>query len=198
MTELMPELELLPEQVRAVEYLRRKGSEAPMDSLRTQWHEAGERFEALLATVAVDERGARPAVGKWSPWEILDHLVLSHAPAVEQLASLLAGVSPPGVAIPAGLHSPDNERRSWEELYAELGAVHRAVERLAAETPEPSATSARAVVEMVVKAAAPAEEGRRLHWFEELDAKAYLQALRVHTLEHHQQLERTLAALRAG
>jgi hypothetical protein len=45
-------------------------------------------------------------------------------------------------------------------------------------------------VEIVVKVAS-----QPMHWVEHLDWKAFVQAIRVHTLEHHHQLQRTLATL---
>lgn len=187
---------LLPEQARAMAYLRRKGTEAPAAALHAMLERTCRDLEALFAEVRDDERDRSPAAGKWSPHAILDHLVLSHRPAADQLRSLLAGETPGGVAIPAGLISRAEERRGWSELLAELAEVHRNLEGLAAEATDELSLLPRAVVEMVVKV--PAEDGtsQPVHWFEELDWKAFLLAIRVHTLEHHRQLERTLGSLR--
>lgn len=189
--------DLLPEQLRAVDYLRRKGSAAPVDELRPRLSQAFRDFEALLATVEPAERLASPAPGRWSPQEILDHLVESHAPAVEPLRQLLAGQSSAAVAIPAGLQSPDPHGLSWDGLVADLTDVHAALEAAVAEASDAIPLEAKSVVEMVVKAAtAESGEPRPFHWFEKVDWKQYVLALRVHTLEHRSQLERTLAALR--
>ena len=94
---------LLPEQVRAVEYLNRKGTQAPADLLREQVRDAFVAVERAFDEIVPHERDARPAAGKWSSHDILDHLVLSHGPAVSQLECLLAGTAQEG-SIPAGLH----------------------------------------------------------------------------------------------
>lgn len=187
-----------PEQARALTYLRRKGTEATAESLRGRLRPTCLGIETLFAAVAASERDRSPAAGQWSPHEILDHLVLSHRPAADQLRSLLAGETPGGVAIPAGLISRAEERRGWSELLAELADVHRNLEGLAAEATDELSLLPRAVVEMVVKV--PAEDGtsQPVHWFEELDWKAFLLAIRVHILEHHRQLARTLEILRSS
>lgn len=189
---------LLPEQDRAMAYLRRKGSEAPAAVLLSMLERTCRDFETQLAAVSEDERDRSPAAGKWSPHEILDHLVLSHRPAVDQLRSLLAGETPGGVAIPAGLTSPAGQLASWEFLLRELETVHRELIALAAGATDELSLSPRAVVEMVVKVAAEDGTLRPVHWFEKLDWKAFLLAIRVHTLEHHGQLERALEALRSA
>lgn len=188
---------LLPEQIRALDYLRRKGSQAPANELRGKLSQAFRDFEALLLSVAPAERLVSPAPGKWSPQEILDHLVESHRPAVEPLRQLLQGESTEAVAIPAGLQSPDPHGRSWDALAAELAAIHAGVEALVAEASDTIPLEAKAVVEMVVKVSAEeSQEPRPVHWLAPVDWKQYVQALRVHTLEHRTQMERALAAVR--
>jgi hypothetical protein len=187
-----PPAELFPEQLRARSYLERKGTLATTEALRGQVAEAFRLIEDLFASVVPADRSKSPAPGKWSPHEILDHLVISHRPAIPQLASLLNGTSPGGVAIPAGLSTPVEQRRSWDELLAELRAVHREIEALLADASDALSLEPKAVVEMVVKVAADEQEPRPVHWFEKLDWKAFVQAVRAHTLEHRSQLERTL------
>ena len=184
--------ELHPEQLRAMEYLARKGTQAPAETLRSQLQKAFSGIEELFDSVAVDERAMPPAPGRWSPHEILDHLVLSHGPAVPQFSSLLSGVTPEGVAIPADLHRSDDERGSWEDLRAQLGSIHKEFRELMALAADDVSLEPTAAVEIVVKI-----DGKPLHWLEQLDWKAFIQAIRVHTLEHHDQLKRTLDAIRA-
>lgn len=179
------------EQQRAIDYLTRKGSHAPIERLREQWHEATHAVEALFDSVAASERDTAPAPGKWSAHQILDHLVLSHGPAIAQFASLLEGVRPDGEAIPAGLHSEPDALRPWDELRRELERIHREFERLAGGATDELPLDAKAPLEMVVKI-----DGQPVHWYEDLDWKAFLQAFRVHTKEHEQQLRRTLEAIR--
>jgi hypothetical protein len=187
---------LLPEQLRASAYLQRKGTLAPVADLRTQLAAAFRGIEEGFAQVAPDESALAPAPGAWSPHQILDHLVISHGPALLQLAALLAGKTPGGVAIPAGLSTPEAELRPWDELAAELAALHGRCEALLADVADDRSLAPKAVVEMVVKAETGGPAPTPVPWFEELDWKAFVQALRVHTREHQIQLERTLAALR--
>jgi hypothetical protein len=78
---------MIPEQSRALAYLQKKGTLAPAIRLREQWREAAAAIESALDDVASEQRDLRPAAGKWSAHDILDHLVVSHEPAVTQLAS---------------------------------------------------------------------------------------------------------------
>jgi len=178
-----------PEQQRAMEFLAKKGTLAPVDQLREQLRDACASIEQSFDDVPAHLRGVAPAAGKWSPAAILDHLVLSHEPAIAQFASLLSGVSPPAVAIPAGLQSA--ERPPWDELRTRLAGVHRELQRLLDGAPDDASLEPKAIVEMVVKAG-----GAPLHWHEPLDWKAFIQAIRMHTLGHREQLLRTIDTVR--
>ncbi len=178
---------MLPEQQRALEYLSRKGTLATVEKLREQLRDAFATIESGFDDVATQQRESAPAPGKWSPHEILDHLVLSHGPAVPQFASLLAGASPSDVAIPADLHRDESERPSWDHLRGELGNIHRELLRLIESASDDLSLEPKAAVEMVVKV-----EGKPLHWYERFDWKAFIQAIRVHTVEHRNQLQRTV------
>lgn len=175
------------EQQRALDYLEKKGTLAPAEVLRAQLQKAFAEVEQLFDGVSAERRFIAPAPGKWSPHEILDHLVLSHGPALPQFASLLAGESPEGVAIPADLHR--EERPPWDELRTELASVHRNFMELIATATDDHSLEPKAAVAMVVKVG-----GQPRQWDEHLDWKAFIQAIRVHTIEHHKQLERALAA----
>lgn len=181
---------LSPEQQRALDYLAKKGTAMPALTLRQQLADAFAAAERAFDGVPVALRESAPAAGKWSAHEILDHLVLSHEPAIEQFASLLRGVSPDGVAIPADLHR--DERPEWSDLRAQLGEVHRAFLHLMESASDDVSLDAKATVEMVVKV-----DSQPRHWLERVDWKAFVQAVRVHTLEHQRQLGRTIDALQA-
>ena len=176
------------EQLRALDYLARKGTNASVDVLRAQLRKAFAEIEARFDGVSGDARGVQPAPGKWSAHQILDHLVLSHGPAVPQFASLLEGITPGGVAIPANLQSADDERGSWDDLRARLGAIHAEFVRLLDGAPNDLSLEPKAIVAIVVKAG-----GEPIEWLEPLDWKAFIQGVRVHTLEHQAQLERLTA-----
>lgn len=181
--------DLHPEQQRAVEYLARKGTAAPVETLRSQARAAFESIERMFDEVAIDQRDRAPAEGKWSRRQILDHLVLSHAPAIAQLGSLLGGATPDGVAIPAGLHSAPNELAPWSDLRNRLAETHREILALIDGASNEISLEPKAVVEIVVKV-----DSKPLHWHVRIDWKAFVQAIRVHTLEHRDQLQRTLHA----
>lgn len=179
---------LLPEQQRAVDYLAKKGSAAPADKLRQQLRESFAATERAFDDVPAELRETPLAAGKWCAHEILDHLVLSHGPAIEQFASLLKGISPDGVAIPADLHRDD--RPEWNESRKQLGEIHREFERLMDTASDETSLDPKAMIEIVVKV-----DEKPLHWFERIDWKAFVQGVRVHTIEHQNQLARTVAAL---
>ncbi len=181
---------LAPEQQRALDYLARKGTAASAETLRQQLSDAFAAAERAFDDVPDALRETSPAAGKWSAHEILDHLVLSHGPAIEQFASLLRGVSPGGVAIPADLHR--DERPAWEDSRAQLGEIHREFLRLMEGASDDLSLDAKAMIEMVIKV-----DSQPLHWLEKVDWKAFIQGIRVHTIEHQQQLGRTMEMLKA-
>jgi DinB superfamily len=213
------EVTLLPEQTRALDYLARKGTNAPIATLRSQLREAFAAIETAFDAVPSENRDRAPQPGKWSPREILDHLVLSHGPAIPQLESLLAGAGVPRGSsevprssseflgktrepeeprgtprnpeepmspIPAGLHRPDDERPPWDALRVELGDIHRRFVALVDGATDAHSLDVKAPIVMVVKAG-----GKPLEWVDHFDWKAVVQAIRMHTLEHHEQLKRT-------
>ena len=179
-------MEMLPEQQRALDYLARKGTRAPLADLRAQLRDAFDAAERAFDEVAADLRERAPAAGKWSPHEILDHLVLSHEPPIAQLASLLDGVDAAGGAIPADLHRV--ERPPWDAVRAQLGEVHAELRRLA-DRGSDDTLHTRVPVVMVIKI-----DSKPTQWIEMLDWKAFVQGIRVHTLEHVSQLKRTITA----
>ena len=185
---------LHPEQQRAMAYLARKGSAATAETLRSEMRHAFASTEDLFARVLPEARDWAPAPGKWSAVEILDHLVLSHDPAIDQLSRLLRGETPGGVAIPAGLSSPAAERPEWSDLSERLRSVHSWLLAAVELAHDGLSLEPKAVVEMVVKV--PDESGALAptHWYEKLDWKAFVQSIRVHTLEHRAQLERVMGA----
>lgn len=172
------------EQIQALDYLARKGTRAPVESLRRQTRETFGAVESAFDAVSAADRSRGPD-GKWSAHEILDHLVLSHGPAIPHIESLLSGVSLPDGAIPAGLHR--DPRPSWDELRLELGSIHARLLSLLDSASDDHSLGPKAPLVMVVKVGGAPKE-----WIEYFDWKAYTQAIRMHTMEHHEQLRRTL------
>jgi DinB family protein len=187
---------LAPEQLRALDYLRRKGTEAPAAELRQSLGAAFRKAEALFDAVPPAARAVRPARDVWSVQEVVDHLIESHRPAVAQLAELLAGrsVTEP---IPASLQSSDPLAVPWDDLVRGLKSVHAGFERLLDEAGE-APLSARARVAMVAQVAQPDGSTRPVTWHEDLDWKAFVQGVRGHTLQHVAQAQRILDGLRSS
>jgi DinB family protein len=184
-----------PERAAAVDYLRRKGTDAPTLRLLAGLRSTFQRFEQAIDAVPDAIRAKKPQPDAWSVHEIVDHLVETHRRAVGELQDLCAGISPAGGPIPARLTSSDPFARSWPALVTELKGIHSSVLTLANTAGDAAPLSARAPFVMVVKVDGSSGPDV-LEWIERLDWKAYAQALRVHTHEHSLQVERTVAALR--
>lgn len=183
-------MDLRPEQIAALDYLRRKGTEASVPQLYGHVAKTFHDFEAFLDRVPPDLRAVNPAPRTWSAHEVIDHLVESHRPAVEQLRALVAGERPATPPIAASLQSGNPFGRSWEDLVAELREIHRSYLALIEKSPEAAGVATPVV--MVIKI-----DGLPVTWEAELDWKAYAQAFRVHTVEHRMQIDRTLAEIKA-
>lgn len=186
---------LRPEQQRALDYLRRKGTEAPVERLRE--HVAGTfaELEALLDGVPPALRTSRPGPGRWSVQEVVDHLVESHRPALAQLRSLVAGERPAGGPVPASLQSAAPHAHPWEDLVAELREVHRGFREVLADAGEDVSLEVTGPIVMVVKVADGAGAVTPVSSEHELDWKAFAQVFRVHTVQHRDQIRATLSAL---
>lgn len=184
-----------PEKIRALNYLKRKGSESPIELLRVRIAESFADLEAVIATVPLSLRKQSPGPGRWSAQEIVDHLIESDRPAIGQLEALLKGQKPETPAIPASLQSRDPLLPNWDELVVELARVHACLITLLEHASDSCSLEVRAPVTLVIKVGEPGEKQDSLEWVEELDWKAFAQTLRVHTIEHRSQIERTLREL---
>jgi hypothetical protein len=186
-----------PERTAAIEYLRRKGTEAPASRLASGLRSTFQKFEQAVERVPETLRIVRPDTASWSVHEIVDHLVESHRPAVVELRELCAGISPAGGPIPAHLTSSHPFERPWAALVDDLKDIHAQILELAIDAGDETPTAATAAFVMVVKVPGPSGP-EVLEWIEALDWKAYVQAIRVHTYQHAAQVERTVVALSAG
>ncbi len=178
-----------PEQERALNYLRRKGTEASVDAVRTSAERAFRRLESQLDDIPAKTASVRPPQGGWCVHEVVEHLLVSHRPALEQLRAFLDG-RPPGDAVPAGLVSDDPFAKSWDVLVAELKEMNRDFSGTLAGISDDFSTDLRADVVMLVKATEPDGSVKVLEWVQGFDWKAFVTALKVHTLEHVAQIER--------
>ena len=180
---------------KAREYFKTKGTLVAPTVIHERIADAFGALEAFLAPISAATAARAATPGEWTIQEIVDHLVETHRPGLDELWCLLAGRRPPGEAIPAGLQSKSPLDRPWPWLRAELDRVHGEILRTIAAVPASFATEARAPIVMVVNA--PDEHGRvvPLHWVEDLDWKAYAIVWRLHVIDHLKQARKVLAGI---
>jgi len=188
---------LRPEQIQAREYFEQKGTRLPAAQVRERVAAALARIEETLAGVSAAAARRRPGAGEWSVHEVVDHLVLTHRPSIDELRDLLAGRRPAGSPIPAGLLSAEPLARPWPDLVAELRRLHAEALGVLAGATDAIPLAARAPIIMVINAREPDGREVPVHWIEELDWKAYaVSAFRLHTLDHRSQIVKALEATR--
>ncbi len=193
-------MELAPEQERALAYLRRKGTDAAVSDLAARVRTALTQLEGQIDALPETVVRQRPAAGKWSVQEVVDHLRVSHRLAIDQLRAVLGGESVDvDEAIPAGLISEDPFALSWPAQVAALKDVHREFLAALAEGTDSTPLDARVPLVMVIKAQAQAGTDQPLarpnyEWIAAIDWKAFALALAVHTREHQDQIARILAS----
>lgn len=184
--------DLRQEQLRALAYVRKRGTLAPLAAIRARVAGTYTELEALVESVPAEVARARPADAGWSVQEVVDHLVESERPAAAQLESLLAGrdVDEP---IPAGLLSDDPLGRDWPDLQRDLRTVHENVLDQLSNASDDVPLEATAPVEMVVKCEEPDGSIEPVSWVQRFDWKAYAILLHAHNREHLGQIHRVLA-----
>jgi len=185
---------LRPEQIKAKEYMHQKGTLLPAAQVHERVGAAFAAMETLLDGVGEAEARARAIPGEWTVQEVVDHLVETHRPSLDELRDLLENRRPAGGPVPASLQSADPMGRRYGDLVSDLKAVHAAVLRVLSGAPD-RLTDARAPLVMVINAKEPDGGEAPLHWIEELDWKAYaVTAFRLHELDHLNQIKKTLKA----
>jgi len=179
---------------RAREYFATNGTQASATQIHERVSAAFASLDAALTGVSAAEAARRPIPGEWSAQEIVDHLLETHRPGVDELRCLLAGQRPPGEAIPAALQSKAPLLRPWPWLLEELRRVHGLILDLLAGASADTPTTARGPIVMVVNVPGPDGAVTPLHWVEDLDWKAYAIVWRLHAIDHLKQLKKVLAA----
>ena len=178
-----------------MEYLRDKGTKLTAAKVHERVAAGFAALEAFLDGVTEAEARVRALPGEWTVQEVVDHLVETHRPSLEELHGLLAGRRPMGEPIPAGLQSRDPLARPWGELLGELKRLQaEVVAALGAATD--GLNEARAPVVMVINVKEADGSETPLHWIEELDWKAYAVVFRLHVLDHLGQARKVLSAVR--
>lgn len=180
---------------KARDYLHARGTRVAARVVHERVAAAFTALDETLDKVTPAQVSARPLPGEWTVQEVVDHLIETHRPGVDELRCLLAGQRPPGDAIPASLLSKAPALRPWSWLRRELRHVHDDILGLLAPVPDDFETSARAPLVMVVNA--PGTDGGmvQVHWVEELDWKAYAITWRLHALDHRNQIHKILSAM---
>ena len=182
-----------PEQRKAKEYLLEKGTRAPIAQIRERVADAFAAMEGVLEDVTEAQARRAPGGGEWSAAEVLDHLVVTHPRALEEMQALLANRHSAVSPIPAGLRSAAPLARSWADLRADLHRIHRQVLDVLAGAPD-RPTDARAPVIMVINVREADGRTTPLHWEEPCDWKACAVIFRLHELDHLGQIRRLLRA----
>ncbi len=188
---------LHPEQIKAREYFHHKGTRLPAAQIHERVSAAFAAVETFLDGVSDEEAGARPLPGEWTVQEVVDHLIQTHRPSLDELRDLLDNRRPAGGPIPASLQSADPMARRFEDLLGDLKTAHAEVLAVLRAAPD-RMTDARAPIIMVINVKEPDGREAPLSWIEELDWKAYaVTAFRLHEMDHLNQAKKTLKAARA-
>jgi hypothetical protein len=182
-------------QGKAREYFRDKGTLAPAAAIHARIAEAFSALETFLEPIPAQTAVRVGIPGEWTVQEVVDHLVETHRPGLDELWCLRAGRRPPGEPIPASLQSKAALDRPWPWLLGELARVHGAILETLAAMPPDFTTDARAPLVMVVNVTDEDGTVVPLHWVEDLDWKAYAVVWRLHVLDHLKQAKKVLAAL---
>jgi hypothetical protein len=183
-------------QAQAREYLKTKATELPSSVVRERVADALGSFEEFVRPLSALQAGRRVNDGEWTIQDIVDHVVETYRPGLDELWCLLAGRRPPGEPIPASLRSKAPLLRPWPWLRDELLHLHAEVLRTLGAVPADFTTDARAPIVMVVNVTDEHGPTRPLHWIEDLDWKAYaIVSWRLHAIDHLKQAKRMLAAM---
>jgi DinB family protein len=184
------------EQVKAMAYLKERGTDAPVAQIRERVADAFATVDALLESVSAAQASKRPGDGEWSVHEVVDHLVETHPRALEEMRALMAGRHSPVSPIPAGLQSARPMDRGWDDLRASLRRLHREVLDVLAAAPD-RLTEVRAPIVMVINVREADGTVKPLHWIEHCDWKACAVIFRLHEMDHLAQIRKTLRAVGA-
>ncbi|HEY7205652.1 MAG TPA: DinB family protein [Methylomirabilota bacterium] len=183
-----------PEQVKALAYLKERGTEAPVAQIRERVADAFATMDALLESVSEAPARKRPRDGEWSVHEVVDHLVETHPRALEEMRALMDGRHSPVSPIPAGLQSARPLDRGWRDLCASLRGLHRDVLDVLGAAPD-RPTEVRAPIIMVINVRQPDGTMKPLHWTEPCDWKACAIIFRLHEMDHLTQIRKVLRAV---
>ena len=180
---------------KAREYFRTKGTQLPAPVIRERIADAVRALDEFLAPLSAEQAARATVPGEWTIHEIVDHLIETYRPGLDELWCLLAGRRPPGEPIPAGLQSKAPLLRPWPWLRDELRRVHAEVLNTLDAVPPDFRTDAKAPLVMVVNVKDAQEKTTPLTWVEDLDWKSYaIVSWRLHAIDHLNHARKVLAA----
>ena len=87
-------------QAKAREYFRTRCTEVTAQAIRDGVRDACTALDAFLETVPAPAAARRPAPGAWSAQEVVDHLIETYRPGLDELLCVLAGENPPARPFP--------------------------------------------------------------------------------------------------
>jgi len=181
---------------KAREYFRTKATELALPLIVERVADAVRAFEEFVLPLSAAQAARRSTPGEWTIHEVVDHVVETYRPGLDELWCLLAGQRPPGEPIPPSLRSKAPLLRPWRWLLDEVTRLHAEALRTLKAVPGDFRTDARAPIVMVVNVKDAQGNTTPLHWVEDLDWKAYaIVSWRLHAIDHLKQAKKVLAAI---
>lgn len=187
-------MKLRPEQRAVLDYLQQQGTDVPTARLIDSVRHSFAAFDKAIDGLDEDLARRSPRPDSWSVQEIVDHLATTHGRGAEQLAAVFGG-QPIGEAIPPSLQSSDPLAKTWTEAVTELKAIHNGIVEHLSQLPDDLSFDLKVPISLWVKAQTEAGDVETLHWIENCDWKAAVLVVAIHTDDHRNQVQRTLAAL---
>src|SRR2546428_3988299 len=100
----------------AREYFRTKAEGLALPVIVERVADAVRAFEEFVLPLSAAQAARRSSPGEWTIHEVVDHVVETYRPGLDELWCLLAGQRPPGEPIPASLRSKAPLLRPWRWL----------------------------------------------------------------------------------
>lgn len=185
---------LTAESQRMIDYLTARGGELSPAEICARVRAAADEFEAAFADVSEEDARARPAPGKWTLLEVLDHVAQSQVRAAEELRHLFAGRRPPLPPVYEGLKSG---AASWAPLEQIAGDVREANRELlnVLQAGLESTSTAKVAGVIVANSKLPDGSLKPQIFLYDLNWREYALLQRLHLLDHRRQVKEIRAAI---
>jgi hypothetical protein len=178
---------------RVLAYLRTRAASLDAPRLRARIRAAAAEFDAAVRDLTEAEARRAAPDGGWSVAQIVDHVAQSTVRGAEELRHLLAGRRPPGPPVYEGLLSGAAHRVPWSELLAGVREASAAVDAVL-EPLGPSWAGPAALTVPAILVAGPGAGAPGTPFTAELTWKEYALVLRLHFLDHREQVRQGRAA----